>query len=40
MIFDIIALVAFLTIPVLLIIELDERRLERHIREAMAVANS
>lgn len=40
MIFDIVALVAILTLPVLTVINLDKRRMERHIREALAVANS
>lgn len=40
MIFDMIALVAFLTVPVLLVIALDEWRMERHIRQAMEVGNS
>lgn len=39
MILDIIALVAVVTLPVLLVIRLDERRFDRAARQAVAIGN-
>jgi hypothetical protein len=40
MILDILALVSVLTAPVLFLIDLDERRLDRHFDQAVEVGNS